>query len=682
MSYDRTNGSLITEQGSADLYIDRIATRDTENSPNVKQGSFYRQKMVEGYRGYFDSNMLLGECFGSIVKFDANSNALNSMSFAEGTVFKDNIGYYIKTKTNAYGGVRDVRTYLPKDEFFKDLTGIIKSFVAYPTCQDQKNRANGRKFVLIYQLVNPTEAIAPVIYNGDGSIARESSDKTRGWMISMFGGMESGYFRLKNESLDDASEWVSGYKGSILPQEYVEYTYSKYGQDYSKSSFDIWYDSGWGTVIQIGIAIIVGIATAGIGTALTAGFESVVAARMTIMGIQLAGEFAIAIPEAIYLKNRGENAAATMVLVFGLIPVIDNLRALKVKIPNAEVMELIKGVRKANIKTPGDLKAWIKKLPKQTREFVEEVLQKSDVVLKASNEEILKKQMKEQLVKVIAETNAKKGLKETTQASVGKFIKNIPAGGFPMLKEIGLQVTLMATTIPIIMTTIEDDEDIKNDPQGFFNALENGAKRVIEAYKNDVDNSTKLKEKITQLENDIKNAPTIQDKQAKTKIYVDFLKDMADLGKDKKTKKSLQQAIDLIRTNVFKEMFQLAVLIKKKEYMEAKNKKIIELAKQIADFFQNELGISFYDDLINKCSDLPMTSFTQKQEACDFITWVITNKPDFTYEEEYDEETITMKLDDCVIRDKEGQPDNFVINNCGIRNAYKLYFTEYQNQKK
>ncbi len=104
--------------------FDRQQKELTRKGVKSTDGYFYRQSFNE-HKGYFDNNMMLGECF-DIINFTTNDNALTSMNIPKDKMFKDEIGYYIKGKTNAYGDSRDIRIYLPKDDFFRNLNGVVK----------------------------------------------------------------------------------------------------------------------------------------------------------------------------------------------------------------------------------------------------------------------------------------------------------------------------------------------------------------------------------------------------------------------------------------------------------------------------------------------------------------------------------------------------------------------------
>ena len=135
MDYDRSLGGLILEQGSADITdMNRAETQlnSTGTKAVDKEGVWYRQKFSKN-KGFFDNNMMLGECFDIELFTSENANAYSAMNIPKGEIFKDADGYYIHGDTSDYGDKRKVKVYLPKNEFFNQLIGVVKSFIAYQT---------------------------------------------------------------------------------------------------------------------------------------------------------------------------------------------------------------------------------------------------------------------------------------------------------------------------------------------------------------------------------------------------------------------------------------------------------------------------------------------------------------------------------------------------------------------
>lgn len=662
-----SDNNFISEQSPsadiADMNRSKEQLSKSPSNPKSKDGAFYKQSF-QPHKGYFDNQMMLGECF-DVVKFTANDNAVTSMNIPNEKIFKDYIGYYIKGKTNSYGGSRDIRIYLPKDEFFKSLSDVVKSFTAYPTCRDQKTKEGGRKYNLVYQLNDTSKAVINQVVDGNG-ISIEDSDPARGWIISQFGGSQSGYFRGKSEEYGDGPETLTN---DILPQDFSEYSLENYGEEYGRSSFDIWYDSGWGTAISIGAAILVSVVTAGIGTAIGA------TSRVAILGFELAGELAIAIPEAKYLLGRGMNSSATMVLIFSLIPVLNASNfAKKVTgtLTDKEIVNLIKKVSKnEKLQTPGDIKLWIKSLDGKTRKFVEEALQNGSDYLKQVNKQQLVNDINNGLKNVINDVKSKKVITKEIQESTEKLFINFSKSYASTFKLIGLDLAAVFTSMPIIKKIIEDDEEIMKDPQGF---LEN-VKKNIELVFGDTDEKIRKKaeEEYKKLQSDFINATTSEDQLNKGKLLLNFLKDIGNTGK-----------IDYeeMSTDVYKVLLQMVLYDIKKEYYVAyannQTKEVLESKNKYNQLVTNTENWDQY--LLSFCSDLPMTPFQNYQESCEFLTWVSTNKKNFYFTISFDDGTKTTVtgVKSCDFKkNKLGYSESYIMNECEIRNAYSQYGTEY-----
>jgi hypothetical protein len=661
--YNSDNNFISEQSPSADIadmnrYKEQLSK--SPSNPKSKDGVFYKQSF-QPHKGYFDNQMMLGECF-DVVKFTANDNAVTSMNIPNEKIFKDYIGYYIKGKTNSYGGSRDIRIYLPKDEFFKSLSDVVKSFTAYPTCSDQKTKEGGRKYNLVYQLNDTSKAVINQVVDGNG-ISIEDSDPARGWIISQFGGSQSGYFRGKSEEYGDGPETLTN---DILPQDFSEYSLENYGEEYGRSSFDIWYDSGWGTAISIGAAILVSVVTAGIGTAVG------VTSRAAILGFELAGELAIAIPEAKYLLGRGMNSSATMVLIFALIPVLNASNfAKKVTgtLTDKEIVNLIKKVlNNKELETPGDIKLWIKSLDGKTRKFVEEALQNGSDYLKQVNKRQLVEDINNGLKNVINDVKSKKVVTKELQESTEKLFADLSKSYASTFKLIGLDLVSVFASIPLITLIVRDNEEFMRDPQRIMKNASENAKKLLDVVDKRI--TTELYNEITELQRKFNSNNDDIESGRKLFEIVENLSSITDPKYDYKKE-------TLINSFLQKVLYQITV-----EYMESKLKRDSDTNKRARETLKILPGLEdeFWKSLTNYCSDVPQTIFKTKDEACNFIDWVIKNQIDFKSKNGWGKE---MKgIQNCDDRISEHQPEWYIMNNCTIKQAYNQYKDLYNQSIK
>lgn len=664
-SLHNSENIFISEQSPsadiADMNRSKEQLSKSPSNPKSKDGVLYRQSF-KPHKGYFDNQMMLGECF-DVVKFTANDNAVTSMNIPNEKIFKDYIGYYIKGKTNSYGGSRDIRIYLPKDEFFKSLSDVVKSFTAYPTCRDQKTKEGGRKYNLVYQLNDTSKAVINQVVDGSG-ISIEDGDPARGWIISQFVGNQSGYFRGKSEEYGDGPETLTN---DILPQDFSEYSLENYGEEYGRSSFDIWYDSGWGTAISIGAAILVSVVTAGIGTAIG------VTSRATILGFELAGELAIAIPEAKYLLGRGMNSSATMVLIFALIPVLNASNfAKKVTgtLTDKEIVDLIKKVSdNEKLQTPGDIKLWIKSLDGKTRKFVEEALQNGSDYLKQVNKQQLVNDINNGLKKVINDVKSKKVITKEIQESTEKLFINLSKSYASTFKLIGLDLVSVFASIPLITLIVRDNEEFMRDPQRIMKSASENVKKLLEVVDKRI--TTELSNEIIELQRKFNSNNDDIESGRKLFELVENLSSITDPKYDYKKE-------TLINSFLQKVLYQITV-----EYMESKLKRDSDTNKRAIETLKILPGLEdeFWKSLTNYCSDVPQTIFKTKDDACNFIDWVIKNQTDFKSKNVRG--GVSYGIQNCEDRiNIDNQPEWYIMNNCIIKQAYNQYKDLYNQSIK
>jgi hypothetical protein len=96
-------------------------------------------------------------------------------------------------------------------------------------------------------------------------------------------------------------------------------------------------------------------------------------------------------------------------------------------------------------------------------------------------------------------------------------------------------------------------------------------------------------------------------------------------------------------------------------------------------------GVNVFEIALKGCTDLAYTDFKIKEEACDFLLWMTTNKKDFEYTVTFEgKEPKTYNLLTCadIESNNLGIPEWYILNECGIRNAFKLYSQEYEQFRK
>ena len=679
MNYDRSSNSLLNEQDPEAIrwdgekfstYLSTVGKQAKGMVTNwcTEKGSLCYRQNFEPYKGYFDNVTMLGECF-DIELFDYNNtNAPMAMDIPKDKVFKEGTNYYINGTTLEYGKESPIRVYLPKDEFFKSLMGVIKSFTAYPTCIDQQNKENGKKYTLIYQLTDPSKAILQRTINADGIVDATSDDASRGWTISLFGGYQSGYFRYKGTG--DASS------SDLTPGNYAEYTLDGYSNEYGRSAFDIWYDSGWGTVIQITGAIIVGMISAGVGTVLAAGLEGA-AATMVVLGTEIVGEYLIAIPEAIYLTKRGQNGSAAFVLVLALLPVFNRLGFIKRAagiLTKGEIDDLIARSidESGKFTTPGDIKQYMKNLTYKERMFLENFVQDAAEGLSKIEQKTLQDEIYAGLKSVFTQTVAKKVITKGIEKTAEKVLKNLPKTfGGSGLKLIGIDLAAIAASMPIIYSVFEDDEKLRDDPQGFLDQLEKNGERINNLITEDI--RKKAEEIGLKLKTDMETASE-DDQYQKALLYINYLKGIAKIGEE--------DSYSLQESEAYKSLYDMVMVDIKIEQIKNENNKQWEEYKKKKDMAIEIFGEeAYWNNILSYCKDIIAPTFKSIDDACLFLDWVLEKKPNTSY---YIEDTknnvsveFTISANCDVKRNNMEQPDWVTIQDCDIRNAWNKYGTEY-----
>jgi len=383
--------------------------------------SHYDQEMQQ-YDGFF-TDLVLGEFF-EIDFFSGSENAATAMDLTylknknSGLeIFKDQNGYYLRFQTSDTA-TEYVRLYLPKDEWFKQFNGVVKSF------KDRESEGSElqNKFSLLFYLKYPSSSIRTKQVDENGKEfygpLGGNVDASRGWdvynkyKVSGYFSLEGNKIRKKVEVTESflpqnntkfiGEEIITQYqldaqrreieyqsqqreKQNLLskvneaqiqtPGGLAEYTYQS--DEYGKSDFDVWYDSSQGTLIIIGVQIAVGILTSGVGNEIMLGCETYAWGTAVKAGIVIGGELVVGLPEALYLYNRGYTSIAGLVTLCCFIPLITEFKLgrmiLNLQPGNTEILfRLVKESK--TWRTPREFLTFMKGLSEIEQKFIAEHL--------------------------------------------------------------------------------------------------------------------------------------------------------------------------------------------------------------------------------------------------------------------------------------------------------------------
>jgi len=376
-----------------------------EDAP--EDSKFHRQTFIETGKnglpiGYFVPNMMVGKCY-EYSKINISDPVwkimgLDILGFTPGEdLFEDEDGAYIKPSLQS-----PIRIYLPKKSWFDQFSDSIFTIKEVAEC-DKPNKYE--IYRLLFQLKDPNAAIKSLQITKEGILPVGSVDtENRGWDVySTF--KSSGYFKVKNtdniqESTNKTTPLLEQYNwmgGSNVIQPTLgadleaqnkaraekenaeklmklmntnpissleEYEWSDIEEKAGKSDFDIWYDSSSGTLISIGIAILLGVVTGGWSVALTAGIESAVLATTARVAIVVGTEAIIGVPESIYLYDRGMESQAGLIIFMCLIPAFGELgrfnRLIKKPASFDDAVEtLTRKYQAGEMKSPAQFKQWL-----------------------------------------------------------------------------------------------------------------------------------------------------------------------------------------------------------------------------------------------------------------------------------------------------------------------------------
>jgi hypothetical protein len=373
------------------------------NQATMGIDALYRQNKVQA-PGYY-TDFEAGSCF-AVSYFDGNEQPyqlMNLGNIAKGGVKTDANGDFFFVDSS----IGEVKIYLPKKEFWQGTQGKVRSFMAFDSCQTACKFKKGeissgyedgagafaKQYAVMYQLANPEKAYPSIEMTQTGPVETTLDSVDRGWKFMDINVLYSGYFITSDVNSTNRTEYNPG----------------SWDTEYSTTPFDRWYDSNWGTVVQIGGALLIGYLTGGLlAPALLGGIEAQGARILANYALQTTAELTIAIPEAAYLMDRGRESTAAFVMLMALIPVVQG------KIFGGEmadpakygfVHELFRKYGDGTFKTPADLKRYLKSLPEAQRAAAEKIIKESGEALIKNGDQIVKAELATALQKVIKNTD-------------------------------------------------------------------------------------------------------------------------------------------------------------------------------------------------------------------------------------------------------------------------------------
>lgn len=559
----------------------------------------YKQQTLDHYdqrmekRDGFFTELALGEFF-EIDYFQGAETAPTAMDLDylkskndQLKIYKDQNGYYLKYEVSATYG-EAVRLYLPKDSWFQQFNGCVKSF------KDRESEHSEliNKFSLLFFLKSPNLSIRTKQIDKDGKEfygpMGGDVDDSRGWDVYNKYKV-SGYFSLdgnkirkkvttfesflpqnQNNLLQEETITKAQYEAMKADLEHssreqqknylrekiskaqlqtpgglAEYSYQS--EEYTKSDFDVWYDSAQGTMIIIGCQIAVGILTSGIGNEIMLGCKTYAWGTAWKAGIVLAGEIAVGLPEALYLYNRGYTSIAGLIVLCCFIPLVTEFKLgrmiLNLPPPNTEI--LFKLVAESKTwKTPREFLAFMKTLDKTQQEFIAQRLSALAVYYSKNGT----RQIIEESTKALAKefdrlkTLTKKAIttpgdlihmliRTSETNSVLKLgrekLPNVRYNSYPILSSLGFTTALVFSFMGFCILTIENDTEYLEDPNKIIKTFEQGVKYFSEVLPKSKEMLQLMTFAAKQAFDDFMKDPYNKEKQKKavdmnTSVYIVF----------------------------------------------------------------------------------------------------------------------------------------------------------------
>lgn len=505
-----------------DAYLRNKFITDPCTATEYGVQSFYRQKPIDA-PGYY-SDFKLGEC-SAVEYFGQNESAIYAMDIRS-DVYQDDNGYFIKVGGSGNKEMQ-VSLYLPSDEFFKQMTGKVKSFLAFDSCKTACKFKKGEsldkddkkeRFVLLYQLRDPSKAMNSILYGPEGAVPTDLDPLDRGWDLVTANIMESGYFSVNPDNIMSAMK---------------EYTSDEYNSNFGKSEFDQWYDSGWGTFGQIALAVFIGIITGAAAAPFIAMIEAQATRIAVNLAVQTGAELLVAIPEAIYLTGRGMNTNAAFVLVLAMIPLVQGKIVGGTALDPTtygHVHECMRRYGNGEFKTPADLKRYFKSLP-DGGVAIQKIFKDTSTALAENGGRLMESEIAAAMNKLIKEIpkgveslGFKIGAMETYQ-QIAKYIPSKSQQLFKVAKIGGVTVLASFAVHPILAFFIKDADWVKN-PQKLPPAEETAMKLGAVLMEKKV---SPLNQKMEKLREELQVAIVNQDTRKAAQITVELVRIIDDL---------------------------------------------------------------------------------------------------------------------------------------------------------
>jgi hypothetical protein len=678
--------------------IDPCTDSSTDEDGDKTTDYDYNQAVSVRATVFNDSQDIM-ECWDCQI-FTSASNAANSMYIPGKIIYQDpEYGYFF------YGDDKStVRVYLPKDEFFTQYTNKVKSITAYKTCKDACAKQNGETYTLVYNLKDPSKAIFTLVMTESGPVLSTDDTINRGWELNYSIVKDTGYFSMGGQNVDPAN--VSGLDASKI----TELSLANYSEDYARSPFDKLYDSGLGTIAMIVGAVVVSVISEGtLAPAMIGWIESQAARTILTTVISLTTEYALAIPEIMYLQSRGKDSDAIFVAILAHVPLFQYAwlnKAFKIDsdIVYGQTTELLNKYRRGVYKTPADMKNHLKQLAKTNPElakYLKEILEAvGENIVK--NPDLLKKSFANEIKNIIKNVDAGK-LKRVEKAwqRVQRVENLVPRGSGELVKTAKVfgVVMIPAMGVNYGLTEIIGENPLVRDPYRLgkiTTALEN-LNQII-TNSDDVKRLTTLientKKKCNQAIND-ENYPLLVEGATESLMLFEDM-DMI-LTKTIKLKADGSATMDGLKKNISSPFvsMMLGVLITQAQKEaeasyaagKANDSKTSNLVRQykIVNMFQEPNKFTCEAIVLDTNTNPPKT----KQDSCTFRNWVIQYYPSFTFQKpkrtnpDRRADLVLNKLSACSYWEKNNKDyrDDFYLNECGYKLAWEQYGKNYRDSK-
>jgi hypothetical protein len=639
-----------------------------------EESVFHRQTFVETGKdgrpiGYFVPNMMVGKCY-EYSKINISDPVwkimgLDILGFVPGEdLFEDEDGAYIKPSPDS-----PVRVYLPKQTWFKQFSDCIFTIKEVTEC-DKPNSSLNTVYRLLFQLKDPNAAIKSLQITKDGIIPVGSiSTDNRGWDVySTF--KSSGYFNVKNtgniqESIKSDkiineqetayTRYLDKYYGS---QEYLdntaaeaakkienekkeklmrlmgsnpitsleEYSWEDIEEKSGRSDFDIWYDSSSGTLISIGIAILLGVLTGGLSVSMTAAMTAGLARTAARVTIVVLTEAIIGVPEALYLHDRGMDSQAGLIIFMCLIPAFGELgrfnKLLKKPATFDDAIDtLVSKYTNGEMKTPAQFKQWLDGLKASDSvlyEYLKKVMPLAQETAEKSGTKTIEKQIFEGLSKVMKTidggdlTKAYKLLSNVEK----KLLQKAPSTWPYTLKNLGFTLGMAGVSGIIFVVFFSSDSEL-GKPSELKSRIDKGisAAQVKLGQKN----TEPITKKIKTLQAEIDSASRNDQWDLfykKTNELLLIYKDLCRMGVED-TIVPTKLLSDTIFNAYQTSLYNYAVDVQK-EQSGVVNSVTVPVLNQDAS----------KQKILNSRQDLPNADsafFISKEKVCEFISWCYLN---------------------------------------------------------